>query len=327
MARGVEEQGEATRPTRARAAVAAAAVMATLSSSGAARAQHATGTGATVVEVSPSAPPSRELPPVLRWRWRTFDAVDYGITGTAFAVAVGSAVIPVPAWRWSGALDLEDAARSLRMPTYEGRRAASDVSDVLLAATVTAPVLFDALVTAWGRRRSGEVARELVLIDIETYAIVGAVTALTSSLVARERPYGANGDCGSVLDPEHFDCDASFRVRYRSFFSGHSSLSFTGAALVCTHHARLELYGGAGDAAACVAAMSAAASTATLRVVADRHYLGDVVAGAATGTLLGLGLPWLLHYRSPRPLEGGGPPGTRVMVVPSANGAAVVGTF
>lgn len=288
-----------------------------------AAAQQSTGTGAVVVLPSDSAPPPRDAPTPLAWRWRTFDTVDYGITGAALAVSLGTALAPVPSWRWSGSLGVEDEARDLvRATSYAGRRAAGDVSDVLLATTITAPVLFDALVSAWGRRGSGEVAKQLTLIDVETYAIVGAVTSLTSSLSARQRPYATNGDCGTELDPQHIDCEIEYRTRYRSFFSGHTSLAFAGAALVCTHHAHLALYEGPGDTAACVAAMTAAAATGTLRMVADRHYLGDVALGAAVGTALGFAVPWL-HYRT-RVLDE-----TRlgVTIVPTPQGANVTGVF
>ncbi len=304
-------------------------IAAALAASAAARPAHAqqsTGTGAVVVSPSDSAPPSRDEPAPLTWRWKPFDTVDYAITGAAMGVALGTAVAPVPSWRWAGSLGIEDDTRALRLSSFGARRTAGDVSDVLLAGMLTAPILFDALVTSWGRRGSGEVAKQLTLIDIETYAVVGAVTSIASSLSARERPYGVNGDCGSVLDPQHIDCELDQRTRYRSFFSGHTSLAFASAALVCTHHAQLGLYGGAGDTAACVTAMTAAGATGTLRIVADRHWLGDVVVGAAAGTVLGFAVPWALHYRVvPRLTTGHGP--VRMMLVPNGNGAAVTGTF
>jgi membrane-associated phospholipid phosphatase len=44
--------------------------------------------------------------------------------------------------------------------------------------------------------------------------------------------------------------------------------------------------------------MSVATATALLRIVADKHYLSDVVVGAAVGTASGLLLPLVLHYRA-----------------------------
>ncbi len=268
-----------------------------------------------------------ERTPQLRWRWPRFDVREYAISGTALAVALGAAAAPVPGWRWSGSTGLDDAVRSaVRLGPFASRRLAGDTSDVLLATTITFPVLFDALVTAWSRRGSGEVARQLLLIDLETLAVSGAVTALTSTLAARERPYASAGQCERELGAEHRDCDEAFRFRYRSFFSGHSSLSFTAAALVCTHHAHLELYGGAGDTAICIAAMTTATATASLRVMADVHYATDVLTGAAVGTLIGFGLPWLLHYKSPPPIELG-KSNANIAIVPNPTGLSLVGTF
>lgn len=311
------------RARAARTSVCLGAALGLFAAARPAHAQESTGTGAVVV-TSPS-PVGEDAPRPLVWRDRKFDTLDYAVTGGAMALALGSAIAPVPSWRWSGSLGVEDGARdALRGRSFLARRTAGDVSDVLLATMLTAPILFDALVTSWGRRGSGEVAKELTLIDLETYAVVGAVTSLTSALSGRERPYAAGGDCGTVLDPKHVDCELSLRTRYRSFFSGHTSLGFAGAALVCSHHAHLSLYGGSGDTAACVAAMTAATATGTLRVVADRHWVGDVALGAAVGTALGFAIPWL-HTRS-APAETARA-GVRVLLVPGPNGASLSGVF
>jgi membrane-associated phospholipid phosphatase len=42
---------------------------------------------------------------------------------------------------------------------------------------------------------------------------------------------------------------------------------------------------------------TAAATTSYLRMAADEHWLTDVLAGAAVGTAVGIGLPWL-HRRA-----------------------------
>jgi membrane-associated phospholipid phosphatase len=268
-----------------------------------------------------------EVEPTIHWHYPRFDEREFAITGAALAVSIGAAVAPVPAWRWSGATGVDDAVRSaIRLGHYRARRAAADTSDVLLATTMTFPILFDALVTAWSRRGSGAVARQLMLIDLETMAVAGAVTALTSSLVGRERPFAAGGFCETEEGRNQRDCDPDLRFRYRSFFSGHTSMSFTAAALVCTHHAHLRLYRNAGDTAVCIAAMGAAAATGTLRMMSDVHYVTDVMAGAAVGTLIGFGVPWLLHYREPPPLRTGAT-GPSFSVVPNPTGVSLVGLF
>lgn len=77
-----------------------------------------------------------------------------------------------------------------------------------------------------------------------------------------------------------------------SFFSGHTSWTFalaTSAATVAWLHGyRL---------APCILGVGLilAASTAYLRIAADKHYLTDVLTGAALGSAIGVGLPYLLH--------------------------------
>jgi hypothetical protein len=70
-----------------------------------------------------------------------------------------------------------------------------------------------------------------------------------------------------------------------------------GAGLVCSHHLNVPLYGNAyADAAACAIAAGAAVSTGVLRLVADRHYVTDVLAGAAIGAGAGFVMPMFAHY-------------------------------
>jgi len=54
----------------------------------------------------------------------------------------------------------------------------------------------------------------------------------------------------------------------------------------CIQHSRLSLYGSA-DWAVCPAALGIAAGTSLLRVVADKHWATDVIAGAVIGATVG----------------------------------------
>jgi membrane-associated phospholipid phosphatase len=74
-------------------------------------------------------------------------------------------------------------------------------------------------------------------------------------------------------------------------------MSFTAAGLSCLHHAELELHGKAGDTLACAFMLSGATLTGISRVAADRHYLTDVITGAAVGTFSGAVVPWLMYYQ------------------------------
>jgi membrane-associated phospholipid phosphatase len=60
--------------------------------------------------------------------------------------------------------------------------------------------------------------------------------------------------------------------------------------------------------------------------VSDVHYTSDVAAGAAWGSLVGFGLPWLLHYREPGPARRA-EPGLSLHLVPVGAGAGLGGSF
>ncbi len=270
---------------------------------------------------------SKDTPPTLTWKWRTFSTADWIITVAGGATTLGMAIVaPVPTHKLTGPIGFDEPVRNtLRADDLSTRYAFRDASDVGLSLAVSWPFVVDALTTAWWYRGSRETAQEMALIDLQALTLVGAVQGVTNVLVSRERPYGQ--DCGKGQLPEDaLDCVGN--VHYRSFFSGHSAFSFTGAALICIHHFENELLGPPWDALSCAGGYAAAATTATFRVVGDMHYASDVLLGAAVGTLIGYGVP-LLHYQR----FGGGktkPAATsqlQVNLVPSPNGLGLAGVF
>ncbi len=265
----------------------------------------------------------------VRWDpgWKSFGVGDYVVTGVAAGVAVTSALVTPLPHHWVGGILFDDAVRNaleIRPNNIDERYTARDTSDVLLSFAVTSPIFFDSMLTAWYQRRSPEVALQMALIDAEAFAIAGALQETTTALVSRQRPYVA--DCGSGLPGSTLDCTNP--GQYRSFFSGHATLSFTAAGLTCEHHLTLHLFGGgAKDALTCVGALALAATTATLRVVADQHYATDVLAGALVGSAVGFGIP-ALHYRGGQwGDEPGKVGGVELRLVPTGLGATLVGVF
>jgi membrane-associated phospholipid phosphatase len=258
----------------------------------------------------------------LEWQRRRFDGVDAAIMFTGGAITVATAIIPPSPHHLRGPILFDEAARStLRASSTETRFVFRDASDVGLSLAVTWPFFIDALFTAWWYRGSRDVAEEMALVGLETMAVSGAIQGVTNTIVSRERPYGA--DCrDGKLPPEAIDCTSS--SHFRSFFSGHSAFSFTGAALVCFNHFELGLLGAPGDALSCAGAYAVAATTATFRVVGDMHYASDVLTGALLGTVVGYGVP-LLHFRRGARAERANGPSFRI--VPSAGGAGIVGLF
>ena len=274
---------------------------------------------------APIAPAPSDLPPPLRWKWSSFSNTDYVIGATGGAITLTAAIVPPLAKHsLSGGLWFDNAVRNaLRAHSVTTRYEFRDASDVGLSLSVMWPFVADALTEAWWYRGSRETASQMALIDLETLAISGAIQGVTNTLVSRERPYGRN--CGTPDNPsDSIDCaDAG---HYRSFFSGHATFSFTGAALICVHHFENELLGSPWDTLSCVGGYAVAATTSTFRIVSDMHYASDVLTGALVGTLVGYGVP-LLHYRNKGNAGTSATGGLELHLIPEAGGIGVLGIF
>jgi membrane-associated phospholipid phosphatase len=266
----------------------------------------------------------KNAPPPLIWKWRTFGAADFVVAGIGGGITLTSAIVrPRAKHSLSGGLWFDESVRdALRAKTLTTRYTFRDASDVGLSLAVSWPFAADALTAGWWYRGSRESAQEMALIDLETLAVSGAIQGVTNVLVSRERPYGRT--CGtSELPSDSLDCTGS--IHYRSFFSGHSAFSFTGAALICIHHYENDLLGAPWDALSCAGGYAVAATTATFRIVSDVHYASDVLTGALLGTLVGYGVP-LLHYgyiAKPSATSAG----LQLHLIPAPNGLGLLGVF
>jgi membrane-associated phospholipid phosphatase len=261
--------------------------------------------------------------------WRPIHPAEY--------VAVGAALAGMAAFRWgvspnenpaTRAGELDEAARTgLRLSSERSRANARAASDVSFVVNIVYPTVGAPLLALARGRLSPRLLLRMTLIDAEVLAATGLLQTGVSALVGRERPFGRT--CPSPADPRRPEC--ADEDRYRSFFSGHTSFSFASAGLTCSHHLHLHLLGDAGDAAACATSLLAAAATGWLRIAGDRHYLSDVLTGAAVGSAVGFGLPWLLHYRgasAPSPADSRErPPALTWTLAPGPLGGALVGSF
>lgn len=253
-------------------------------------------------------------------RWRKFSTGNYVLLGAAAGLSLGSSLIPPVPARWQGTSDLDEWGRRTFSPgPYDDSRWAQDVSDVLLSFNIAFPFVVDSLIVAYWYRRSPEVAKQIALISAEAMAVTSMLQGATSGFASRERPYGR--DCGDTIPSELNHCEES--RRYRSFFSGHASVSFTMAATTCSNHLRHDLFGSpVADGLTCGVALTSAATVAMMRVAGEQHYLTDVMTGALIGTLSGFGLPWLLHYGT-----GESTGGVSFQVDPTGPGLNVRGAF
>lgn len=232
----------------------------------------------------------------VKWKeeWPRF-RLSEGIATAGFSVGIvgGLFLLPQQKDAWKGGILFDDGVRdSLRISSRSSRDNWVLAGDLTFYFMVAAPFL-DAGITAGLVHDNHDVARELALIDLQAISMSGFVSVWTQKLGGRVRPLVS--ECGD--DPEYDkDCDDDIQ-RNQSFLSGHTAMAFTGAGLICTQHANIPLYGGGfPDALACGLGLGAASFVGFSRLVADRHYISDVLAGVVIGGATGFLLPAWWHF-------------------------------
>ena len=146
--------------------------------------------------------------------------------------------------------------------------------------TVALEAVLGAAFLASSRRGEGLAAfAEDATVIAQALTTTAAVTSWTKVLFHRPRPFLYVPTATGPVAPEDG----------RSMPSEHSSIAFAAAA---AYASVLHRRGIAGNHKLQIGALfTAAAATATLRVVARRHFPTDVVAGAALGFVIGWTVP------------------------------------
>ncbi|GAC1543490.1 MAG: hypothetical protein NVS2B9_10660 [Myxococcales bacterium] len=161
---------------------------------------------------------------------------------------------------------------------------ADKLSDVTVLAAVAAPVAFDLFDLGLGAKR--ELVEDAV-VYAEVLAINTALVSVTKAIVQRPLPRVYALQAPALIDSPN---------GYRSFYSGHTTTVVAalsaGAMTYTLRH---------GDSAwqrtwPWVATALVGGSVAVERVLAGRHFVSDVVVGAAVGAAVGTLVP-LLHAR------------------------------
>jgi membrane-associated phospholipid phosphatase len=153
------------------------------------------------------------------------------------------------------------------------------------------PMLVDPLLAAWLGHGDGKTAINLELMALEAFSYSGLSSFVSTRLSRRERP--DSSECRRL----HPDGEGCGGVDTESFFSGHTTIAATSAGLVCANHSRMPLWGHpVADASACAFSTTAAVASGVSRILADRHYATDVLAGFGFGFGFGYAVPVLLHY-------------------------------
>lgn len=153
-------------------------------------------------------------------------------------------------------------------------------------------------------------AAEDALIVAQSVVFASVVNQAVKFTVGRERPFV------HLLDPENKLTTDHPSDNNLSFYSGHASFAFSAAVSAGTV---AELRGYEHRWLVWAVGLPIATAVPLLRMAADKHYLSDVLVGAAVGSAFGAGVPLLLHARLPE--------GVEAQVVAGPSGAAVVGRF
>jgi len=229
-------------------------------------------------------------------------AVDASVTGGLVAAALALTALQgelTPAgcrWCVPDSLDrrLHDAA------LWGNPGAADQLSGVLANGVIPVSMLGYLGLSAALAGNATEGLMDTLLVA-EAVAASQVLTEIAKEAVARQRPWAYYGP-----NPGREGWAANL-----SFFSGHTSFTFSTAAATLTV-AVLRAYPGAWIAG--TAGLAAAAFVGYLRMAANDHYFTDVVGGALVGGVVGFAVPYLFHGRKATE------PGA---VVPAPGGLAV----
>jgi membrane-associated phospholipid phosphatase len=235
--------------------------------------------------------------PTLHWggRWPRFRPVEYVLTGVVGAAATAEYwLVPAQATpHWTGGILFDDGVRgALRLNDPSARHTAWGMADAVDVSLVAIVLGVDSLLVPLVRG-SGGVGLQLAAIDAESFAYSSILTFTLYDTVGRARPSYADCKRDPTLD------NACRTSPTASFPSGHVNEAFTAAGLSCAQHLSLPLYGSRVlDILACARDLTLATADGVLRVVGDRHYATDVLAGGGIGFAFGYAMPMLLHFRA-----------------------------
>lgn len=238
----------------------------------------------------------------VEWIWPRFRLWEYAGTTGVYAADwyVRYHELPPDHPTWLGENPFDDTIRDwLRATSPEGRARAVKFSDWVSLGGTVYPFAIDLPVVLLAHRQPG-VMWQMLMMDLEANSVAGLLNNTLFHVAGRARP--STPECAA--NPS-YDPLCGYTANNASFPSGHVLTIATAAGLVCVHHRYLPIYDSdAADAGACALLSAATVATGVARIMADRHFASDVIAGGAIGFGSGYGLPWLLHYRYGRGSDG-----------------------
>lgn len=184
----------------------------------------------------------------------------------------------------------------LLLDSVEGRGLARDIGNGLFYGAMVYRLVDDLAVVGLGHG-NGDVALQMMMMDLQAYSIVSAVMWTTQAFVGRTRPHSERCDEPGVNDGDLGCASDDTNNRYRSFIAGHPASIVAAAGTTCIAHSRMPIYGGGiGDDLACASMIGASAAMGALRIMSGSHHASDVLFGTALGFFAGWIVPWALHY-------------------------------
>jgi membrane-associated phospholipid phosphatase len=253
------------------------------------------------------------------WRWERFNTFDYFSTaalGLTFLLIEFETETPDdPNWR--GGILFDDGVRdALVAESRDGRDAHAISSDYLSLGTLVLNTFDSVVVPLVFDRWNVDVAWQLTMINLQAQAITGVLSRSGHHFIGRERP-----DLKPCQEDNQYH-GLCFGGTNASFPSGHTSGAFAAAGLTCVHHFKLGLYGNpVADTAACTTGLAMATTAGVQRIIADRHYVSDVIVGAILGLGAGVGLPLAAHYQPKKTAAGKQSSAIRWTIAPPPEGA------
>lgn len=242
--------------------------------------------------------------------------LDLSLTAGGAAVVFGTELLKdrlaPERCRFCGTNALDRGARDLLVLGYGN--VARRASDYFVLGVIPAGIAAHQLLAARAEGDVREGARDLLFVA-EAAVVSTSLNQIVKFAVGRQRPFVHHGN---FPEPDRRpDSDDNL-----SFYSGHTSLAF---ALASSAGTISSLRGYRSAPWVWGVGSTLAAAVGYFRIAADKHYLTDVLVGAAVGGGIGAAVPLLLHGREDRdPPIAGATARRGAQVIPLPLGVLVV---
>jgi membrane-associated phospholipid phosphatase len=240
-------------------------------------------------------------PGPLRWdpAFSHAGPLDYGLT--IFSLEDLAVYLPLvqdkqPPLHWTSPILFDKAVRDLLRGSTPGARSMAELTSWIGFGLVAG---YPAVDVAYAYARYGSrVAWDLFWQDATVISLSTMVDLNIRDFVGRARPpvYACIANGGSTSA-----CLGTSSESTRSFPGGHVAIVTAAAAVSCTQHLSLHIFGSPWDELTCGALVVGSMAVGTLRIVSDDHWASDILVGSTMGFLIGWGVPYAMHFHRSSP--------------------------